>query len=235
MNRIDTNTRNAMLLSACNLQKFIDLNWGGTICGGFPRDMKLRRTPRDIDLYVSIKDFTQVQNYLRGGSHYMSMDPDIKWKPNGEEGYEHSYVEVCREFELCAGLKTLFPSIAHLPINLIGLRWDCNVRADTDGKSVTNLYNLGLSQAWLNPDAGSLDDVIETSELFDRDAGAGRITVLRDTWGINATKAQLQKLTGPGAKYEGYTVYWPNGEPADEPVQEVQTMQTRQIDFLNDF
>ena len=187
-------------------------DWGvpAVVAGGFLRDYLNDKPIRDIDLYVSCDYFDELYAKLREPHPYEAYNQDtfMFFSRNTDE-YDHQMIQCQTEFEGGDTFKTMYPALSDHPINLIGLRNDTEVQAPVHGQSITNYFNLSLSQAWLS--AG--DQFIRYTPMFRRDIKLRQNTVLRSEWGNEGTIKAVHKFK---QKYPDWTITNQDGTLWDE-------------------
>lgn len=151
------------------------------ICGGYARDTIFNKPIRDIDLYVSER------NYRFTLSHLGRADEDeAEDLSDTDPHYIHQSVRRQQEFEL-APTHTEF-SLPSRTINVIGLHEAATISVE----DVTSRFNLGICKAGIDLNG------ISVTDDFRADYKDKQITLLRTDWGHEASLKQFIKLQ---AKY----------------------------------
>lgn len=184
-------------------------NWLGerghkaVVCGGALRDEFNIKPVRDIDLYVDSNEWTKIYDLLTDVTWNYA---NVEWFQNGDDAYEHQYIQMHEEFDLSDHLKAVWPEIANHKIDLVGLRNDSTVTADIDGRQIAERFNLGMSQIWLEPQG------VRFTQQFADDMRNRVNTVLRTDWGFEGTRKAADKFL---AKYPDWQVVGPDGKVFD--------------------
>jgi hypothetical protein len=173
-----------------------DMNVTAVICGGYARDTICDKPIRDVDLYVSERDFWIAAVAVSGlGPKEIKNDPRAIDVDEKSDEYQHQSIRQQREFDLRADKDFTLPTRI---INVIGLK----EHNDISVADVTSRYNLGICKAGIDAER------ISVTDDFRSDYKDKQITLLRTGWGHEATMKQFLKLQ---AKYP-----WPLRVPKQE-------------------
>lgn len=207
----DNQTFNRRTSCAGHLLRYLsDRGIEAVIAGGFMRDALFERPFRDIDLYISERDYDKAQTVLFGGR----AEEDPEFFTNGHPEYEHQSISRHEERYVLPNLTHLWPALnlETAQIDLIGLRWDSTVKADVDGREIISRFNIGINQIAMQLVNGKPLEVVWTL-AFVADRVDKRITILRNTWGQDATARGVRKVE---AKYPGWTPRMADGSAYNE-------------------
>lgn len=201
--------------------RFLDLVFDRTnvlpvVAGGFVRDALIGGPARDIDMYVDASDYSEVLEFLKkpipmeAGENLIDFldrqGAGVEQFSKGHDAYDHQYIQMHEEFEVTDELKTEFPLLfTDRKIDLIALR------EPQTGDQIISKFNIGISQCYILMDGQGY--VVETTPAFDADRQFQTITVLRDTWGREATAKSVAKIV---AKYPHYQAVHRDGSYYDE-------------------
>lgn len=197
--------RNSMVQARKLLGLLDEEGIDAVIAGGFVRDYLLGGEPRDIDLYISCKHFDRAYKLLREADYDSMTEDQVTFFSARTDEYEHQMIQMQAEFEGGARFKEDYPALAHMPINLIGLRNDTTAWVEIDGPEIIDKFNMSLSQVYIQLGIG---DIIGYGPLVVESMKNRENMVLRETWGIDGTIKAVNKFR---VKYPEWLVVMKDG------------------------
>lgn len=152
------------------------------ICGGYARDTIFSKPIRDVDLYVSERDFWtacvavsgKAPSFIKDGPRRIDVD---------EQSIEYVHQSIIKQIDLTLRDDQEYGLPTNI-INVIGTK-EC---IDITVEEVTSRYNLGICKAGIDLNG------IKVTDDFRADYKDKQITLLRTDWGHEASLKQFIKL-----------------------------------------